>query len=1154
MLAKAPGLANSINKALGSVDVGEASKKIGQKVAESVGKSLKDQVAKKFADATAAALEKQTNATKRLSDAEHALVKARAQHGTTAAKVTSAEEKLEALRKSVKATTGDLEKAEAALAKAQSDHVGTGRAVADGQNRLAEAKRNATDASKAYTDALAKEQSKSEQALAWMPLANARIDELSNKWRAAGEKISGVGDSLTNNITKPVVIATGAVGTLVSALGFKRLVGIDTARGQFKGLGMDADAVMAQVDRGVTNTALSMAQGASLAVGILATGSVPLEGLEAQIKRVSNVSAAYNVDAEHAAYLLNNILTKNKVTWGDLSQMQQNQIPIVTQLADYYGVAGGEIMKMAQDGAISVEDLNTVLDQNAGAAAEEYAKTWKGVTSNILSNLGKIGAKFLEPSFNIMKEEAAEFLTFLKSEEFSTVAAEMGDRIGKVVRDVSQGLQTLIGWWAGLSDGQKKFIGVSAAVLVALGPVLKVIGGLFKGISSVISAGKVVVGLFTGWKAAAGGAALGSKALTGATAAQTGAMNLAAVAQTASARAQKALNAAWKANPIGLIVTAITLLVGALVWFFTETKLGKAIFAEFTRFLGEAWANISGFFVAAYENVIKPVLDGIAAVVKWVWETIIRPIFSAIGFAAAILGGVIMGLYDVFVKPALDAIGAIFKWLYENVIKPVIDGIKLYIQGWGIILSWLWTSIVKPVLDAIGKAFQWAWNTFIKPAITALWDGLKVLGGWFTWLWQTIVKPVWDGISGIIKNAWERGIKPVIDTLVRVIQSDPKKAFEAARDAIGSAWKGIQELAAKPVRFVVETVFGGLVDAVNGFLPKGMKIPRPSLPKGFRDGGFTPNVGVNTVAGVVHGREFVTRAESTARIERNHPGLLAHMNRTGTLPGYRKGGLVHPMPGAVMTTGWYGYPGHSAVDLAKPQGTPIQAAGAGAVTAQKYHAMYGNMVDINHGGGLSTRYAHMLGNVAVRLGQVVKAGQVIGYEGSTGNSTGPHLHYEVMIGGRQVNPIPYLQGGGVKPAFGIVEGLLDGALSKFKGAFPGGGFFVDAAGSLLRSGVQGAVDWISEKLSFGVGGAGLVPTLYDNGGWLQPGMSLVENKTGRPEPILTAQQWADMRGGRGEIREVNMPLHVTVDSNTDPVLFGMRSGHAMGKAMTGLVV
>src|SRR5699024_11037152 len=160
-------------------------------------------------------------------------------------------------------------------------------------------------------------------------------------FKTAGGRISDVGTDLTK-LTSPISVAATAAAGLVGVLGFKRLVGIDTAKSQIKGLGYDAEAVMEDVDRGVTDTSLSLAEGG--------------QELEDQIKRVANVSAAYGIEGEHAGYLLNNILTKNKVTWGDLSQMQQNQIPIVSQLADHYGVTGDEIEKMAQDGQISIED------------------------------------------------------------------------------------------------------------------------------------------------------------------------------------------------------------------------------------------------------------------------------------------------------------------------------------------------------------------------------------------------------------------------------------------------------------------------------------------------------------------------------------------------------------------------------------------------------------------------------------------------------------------------------------------------------------------------------------------------------------------------------------------------------------------------------
>ena len=107
--------------------------------------------------------------------------------------------------------------------------------------------------------------------------------------------------------------------------------------------------------------------------------------------------------------------------------------------------------------------------------------------------------------------------------------------------------------------------------------------------------------------------------------------------------------------------------------------------------------------------------------------------------------------------------------------------------------------------------------------------------------------------------------------------------------------------------------------------------------------------------------------------------------------------------------GWrtlYGRPDyHQGIDLASAMGTPIYAAKDGTCTVPAYDGDgYGNYVTIDHGGGIQTRYAHM-SMVAVTNGQTVTAGEVIGYVGSTGNSTGPHLHFEVIVGGTKTDPL-----------------------------------------------------------------------------------------------------------------------------------------------------
>ena len=107
---------------------------------------------------------------------------------------------------------------------------------------------------------------------------------------------------------------------------------------------------------------------------------------------------------------------------------------------------------------------------------------------------------------------------------------------------------------------------------------------------------------------------------------------------------------------------------------------------------------------------------------------------------------------------------------------------------------------------------------------------------------------------------------------------------------------------------------------------------------------------------------------------------------------------------------WGGSDFHPGVDIANDYGTPIVAAAAGTVTAAGWNSGgYGNMVDIDHGNGIWTRYGHAEA-VVVTVGETVQKGQLIAYMGSTGFSTGPHVHYEVHVNGEIVNPILYLGG------------------------------------------------------------------------------------------------------------------------------------------------
>jgi len=120
------------------------------------------------------------------------------------------------------------------------------------------------------------------------------------------------------------------------------------------------------------------------------------------------------------------------------------------------------------------------------------------------------------------------------------------------------------------------------------------------------------------------------------------------------------------------------------------------------------------------------------------------------------------------------------------------------------------------------------------------------------------------------------------------------------------------------------------------------------------------------------------------------------------------GGLIWPVSAPVTSPfGWRWGRMHEGIDLGAAYGSPIEAAASGSVIIAGWVEGYGNYTCIDHGGGLATCYGHQ-SQILVSVGQQVSQGQVIGYVGSTGHSTGPHLHFEVRINGAAVDPLGYL--------------------------------------------------------------------------------------------------------------------------------------------------
>ena len=403
--------------------------------------------------------------------------------------------------------------------------------------------------------------------------------------------------------------------------------------------------------------------------------------------------------------------------------------------------------------------------------------------------------------------------------------------------------------------------------------------------------------------------------------------------------------------------------------------------------------------------------------------------------------------------------------------------------------------------------------TFVKEEVAPV---LKDFG-------ERVIKPIFYGvvIPAFEKVGWvlENVVGPILVWLWREVWAPTFKNIGDAVSNFGShwatIWSGIQQAAAKPVNFVIGTIWNDglrkVINAVTGlFGGKAMgAIPLVSwgstsrgstggktLNSAFANGGYTGDGGKWDPAGIVHAGEYVLTKEEVQLAG----GWRALESMKSQLLGYANGGYVRPVPQG--SSGWNGgrYRSgkwHGGLDFPAPIGQDISALTGGRVTrALRLNRSYGHHAIIDHGGGMQTLYAHM-SRLLASVGQVVAAGTHIGDVGSTGNSTGPHLHFEVRRGGQQVDPTPYLTGaakGGV-PGFGLLDiPKMIGDVVKNLGQLSGpwGGMLKDSFGGLIGQ----VKDWALGKLG--------IPGYAGGTNWAAPGLAWV----GERGPELVR-----MRGG-----------------------------------------
>ncbi|MFX0573097.1 tape measure protein [Nocardia nepalensis] len=301
-----------------------------------------------------------------------------------------------------------------------------------------------------------------------------------------------------------------------------------------------------------------------------------------------------------------------------------------------------------------------------------------------------------------------------------------------------------------------------------------------------------------------------------------------AAASRVAAAAQCLWNAALSGNPIVLIIAAIAALVAGLVWFFTQTDTGRAIWET-------VWGAIQSAIAVAW-SYIKPIWDGFLDALGWVgdkllwlWSEVVSPVF---GFIGSLIGTWWSGVQVYFAawKTALGAAGDVVSWWWSSVVSPVFGFIGSLISAWwstvqvvfagwkaalgaaGDVVSWLWSSVVSPVFGFIGDLISSIWTGTIQPAWTAFTTAIDVLGTVFSAMWTEHIKPAWEGFQAGFQTGWEL-IKSAIDT--------GKKWFEDLRDTvervvgkIAEYWDRVKGIVGK-----VTDVAGRIGTAVTSVIP-----------------------------------------------------------------------------------------------------------------------------------------------------------------------------------------------------------------------------------------------------------------------------------------------------------------------------------------------
>ncbi|HXI15479.1 MAG TPA: phage tail tape measure protein [Chloroflexota bacterium] len=459
---------------------------------------------------------------------------------------------------------------------------------------------------------------------------------------------------------------------------------------------------------------------------------------------------------------------------------------------------------------------------------------------------------------------------------------------------------------------------------------------------------------------------------------------------------------------LGLVKEAI-----ANAWTAVKTTT-QTVFAAIHDAITERW---NGF-----KTTIQTALTGIHDAITETWNAVKTTIATALtalhdtiteswnGFKQVVADRLtdihtkvteIWNLIPQDIRDDLILIASILKERFEAQVQNIRDWLTLI---WTSVTT-TWTAITTTIRE---------WLTAIGTSIATTWAAItKATGDWLASLWAEITKS-WTAIWTELTKIWD-GITTTVGDALGKIGAALSKAWENIKAEVSKAWGGVAGSVGVSVGEASGHVdsFAGTVLSTLGKLASDVwdaaKRIGGNIIDAIKDGVTSAAEGLgNAAADAVRGAlDAAKRAVGVST-----PARAGGRGGSLAVPNISPAGWFNPVPGASVSqeygrTPYSGiYPGgiHTGIDLAATLGRDVFAASAGTVTRAGWDTTgYGNMVTIAHANGLSTLYGH-LNKIGVSPGQQVASGQDIGDLGSTGNSSGPHVHFELLRNGSRFNP------------------------------------------------------------------------------------------------------------------------------------------------------